>query len=359
MFYFINKIVRIMNNKNSGPSIKQKKSQGATGPATGRAIGFGMMLAVVSIGIGVAIALIINKPEPRSPEREPNPPGPPAPVPGANPPGPPGSGSQPPASPVLPPRELESYWDLRKESNCSSSEVKVPSGYATLICEISDRDMMNVFVFSWNSVKQANKSNGAKDQIEHQVYFVPLNYRWGLGSNSQIEHVGGEWKINLIAERLSSKDKARENFEHAMKGKTDVFFIGMASREGDLEIEEQRALSRALNLHEAFYAFIPDTESTNTYALNFGQYDDRKCPPLSNSSEERPILIAMISGSGKNQQDPLSIYKNRIEPDLEEKVEQVIDGILKYIKKHNGSGRKLVKPSCYSEGEQAIPIPLS
>jgi len=70
------------------------------------------------------------------------------------------------------------YWDLRKESNCSSSEVKIPSGYATLICEISDRDMINVFVFSWESVKQANKSNRGEDEINHQVYFVPLNYRW-------------------------------------------------------------------------------------------------------------------------------------------------------------------------------------
>ncbi|MGK7904174.1 MAG: hypothetical protein AB4352_22745 [Hormoscilla sp.] len=341
MLDFIKKIVSSMKNKNSGPSIKKKKTPIS---ATGRAIGFGMILAVVSIGIGVAIALINN------PGQQPRPP-----VPGPNPPEPP----KPPASPVLPPRELESYWDLRKESNCSSSEVKVPSGYATLICEISDRDMRNVFVFSWKSEQKAHKSNGGKDEIEHQVYFVPLNYRWGLGSNSKIEHAGGERKINIIAERLSSKDKARENFEHAMKGKTDVFFIGMASREGDLEIEEERAWWRARNLHEAFYAFIPAPESTNTYALNFGQYDDRKCPPLINSSEERPILIAMISGSGKNQQDPLSIYKNRIEPDLEEKVEQVIDGILKDIKKNNASGRKLVKPSCYSIGEQAIPIPLS
>lgn len=338
MLDFIRKIVIGMKNKSSGPSIKKKKSQLANGPA------IGVGLAVVSIiSIGVAIAAFrnnsgeqVNKSEVKQ--------------------------TAPPVSTVsAPPKELESYWNLKKESNCSSSNVKVPSGYATLICKISDRDMVNVFVFSWTSAQKANKSNGAKEQIQHQVYFIPLNYRWELGSNSKIEHVGGDRKINIIAERLSSKDKARENFEHAMQGKTDVFFIGMASREGDLEIEEERAWWRALNLHEAFYAFIPDPESTNEYALSFGQYDDKKCPPLINSSEERPILIAMLSGSGKNQQDPLTIYKNRIELDLEEKVDEIIDEILNYRNENNASGRKLVKPSCYSRGEtpNVIAIPLS
>jgi len=96
IFDFINKIVRIVKNKNSGPSIKRKKTPR---PATGRVIGFGMILAVVSIGIGVAIALR-NNPGQQPAKLPPRPP-----VPGVKPPAPPVS----PGSAANPPRELKSY----------------------------------------------------------------------------------------------------------------------------------------------------------------------------------------------------------------------------------------------------------
>jgi len=48
----------------------------------------------------------------------------------------------------------------------------------------------------------------------------------------------------------------------------------------------------------------------------------------------------MISGSEKYQQDVMSIYENRSEPDWEEKVEEVIDVILNYMNNNSSYGKK-------------------
>ncbi|WKW50027.1 hypothetical protein [Rhodomicrobium lacus] len=118
---------------------------------------------------------------------------------------------------------------------------------------------------------------------------VTSDFTWVKGST--VEVVSNDVVIpeEETADRIITP-KVRESFASAL----DLIAVGLASREGDREAEEARALARAQTV-AGWISKVTDA-SIPLWTLNLGQYDKEACKAKedADSSYERPVLLASV-----------------------------------------------------------------
>jgi len=121
-------------------------------------------------------------------------------------------------------------------------------------------------------------------------YIIVTNdYTWVKGSTTEVVSDNQVIPQEEAADRIITP-KVRDSFASAL----DLIAVGLASREGDREAEEARALARAQTV-AAWITKVTDA-SIPLWTLNLGQYDKEACKNQQDedSSFERPVLLASV-----------------------------------------------------------------
>ncbi|ADP72062.1 hypothetical protein Rvan_2855 [Rhodomicrobium vannielii ATCC 17100] len=121
-------------------------------------------------------------------------------------------------------------------------------------------------------------------------YIIVTNdYTWVKGSTTEVVANDTVIPEEETADRIITP-KVKESFASAL----DLIAVGLASREGDREAEEARALARAQTV-AGWISKVSDA-SIPLWTLTLGQYDRDACKAQqdADSSYERPVLLASV-----------------------------------------------------------------
>ena len=128
------------------------------------------------------------------------------------------------------------------------------------------------------------------------------DYTWALGSTTEVVAKDGPVPEASTAERVLSP-KIRES----LAGASDLISVGLASKEGEREAEEARAVARAQTI--AGWLTKVGSPSQELWSLTLGQYSkDCKHQEAEDTSFERPIILSGVraKADGANLQEALA-----------------------------------------------------
>lgn len=150
----------------------------------------------------------------------------------------------------------------------------------------------------WNppTIKKGSDGKGGSANFSfHTLIGVGHDYRWKIGSDSEIEVLDEGNKKSPI----KAKDFFKTKIAHlVVDKKAGIIAVGNASCEGNIEEEGKRARKRANVIRDS----IQETFSNNMLQLILGKYDDDRCS--SKNTEEtlpqRSIIIITFSDATEN-----------------------------------------------------------
>lgn len=123
---------------------------------------------------------------------------------------------------------------------------------------------------------------------EFNVAVLSVEYKWQLGSNYQVKY--NDQIVNLDA--LKSNLEA-EGIQRIMENPNEIISVGTASCEGNVELEERRALERSQQLQLLVKKIFNNTRSVQGYRLlNLGQFQGIDCQKNQDSTAyQRSIIV--------------------------------------------------------------------
>jgi hypothetical protein len=120
------------------------------------------------------------------------------------------------------------------------------------------------------------------------LVLMPKDYTWALGSSTELA-VGGETLSEAEAITKVFSAEVREGLAHS----PEIIAVGVASQEGELESEQERAERRA----KAQAQLIAKSVSplTKIWALNLGRFSVACATPNSvDTSWQRPVMLVGV-----------------------------------------------------------------
>jgi serine/threonine protein kinase len=123
---------------------------------------------------------------------------------------------------------------------------------------------------------------------EFNVAVLSVEYKWQLGSNYQVKY--NNELINLDSLKSNLEE---EGIQRIMENPSEIISVGTASCEGNVEIEEKRALERSQQLQLLVKRIFSNTRSVQGYRLlNLGQFQRTDCQANQDSTAyQRSIII--------------------------------------------------------------------
>ncbi|MBW4446267.1 MAG: serine/threonine protein kinase [Spirirestis rafaelensis WJT71-NPBG6] len=144
---------------------------------------------------------------------------------------------------------------------------------------------------------------------EFNVAVLSVEYKWQLGSNYQVKY--NNELINLDSLKSNLEE---EGIQRIMENPSEIISVGTASCEGNVEIEEKRALERSQQLQLLVKRIFSNTRSVQGYRLlNLGQFQRTDCQANQDSTAyQRSIIIIGV----KKQSEGVIVdeaLRNRLE----------------------------------------------
>ncbi|MBW4611405.1 MAG: serine/threonine protein kinase [Hassallia sp. WJT32-NPBG1] len=123
---------------------------------------------------------------------------------------------------------------------------------------------------------------------EFNVAVLSVEYKWQLGSNYQVKYNEQLINVDSLKSNLES-----EGIQRIMENPSEIISVGTASCEGNVEIEEKRALERSQQLQLLVKRIFSNTRSVQGYRLlNLGQFQRSDCQTNQDSTAyQRSIII--------------------------------------------------------------------
>jgi serine/threonine protein kinase len=123
---------------------------------------------------------------------------------------------------------------------------------------------------------------------EFNVAVLSVEYKWQLGSNYQVKYNNELINLDSLKSNLES-----EGIQRIMENPSEIISVGTASCEGNVEIEEKRALERSQQLQLLVKRIFSNTRSVQGYRLlNLGQFQRSDCQTNQDSTAyQRSIII--------------------------------------------------------------------
>ncbi len=123
---------------------------------------------------------------------------------------------------------------------------------------------------------------------EFNIAVLSVEYKWLLGSNFQIKYNDKIITIDLLKSNLE-----QEGIQKIMENPSEIISVGTASCEGDVAVEERRALERSQQIQLLVKKIFSNTSSIKGYRLlNLGQFRRSDCQPNQDSTAyQRSIVI--------------------------------------------------------------------
>ena len=144
---------------------------------------------------------------------------------------------------------------------------------------------------------------------EFNVAVLSVEYKWQLGSNYQVKYNNELINLDSLKSNLES-----EGIQRIMENPSEIISVGTASCEGNVEIEEKRALERSQQLQLLVKRIFSNTRSVQGYRLlNLGQFQRSDCQTNQDSTAyQRSIIIIGV----KKQSEGVIVdeaLRNRLE----------------------------------------------
>ncbi len=141
------------------------------------------------------------------------------------------------------------------------------------------------------------EGNDSQGRIaEFNIAVLSVEYKWLLGSNFQIKH--NDIIISLEALKLTLE---QEGIQKIMENPSEIISVGTASCEGDVLVEQQRALERSRQIQLLAKKLFSNTFSVKGYRLlNLGQFQRSDCKPNQDlTAYQRSIIIIGVKNKSK------------------------------------------------------------
>ncbi|MBW4565147.1 MAG: protein kinase [Mojavia pulchra JT2-VF2] len=123
---------------------------------------------------------------------------------------------------------------------------------------------------------------------EFNIAVLSVEYKWLLGSNFQIKYNDKIISLDLLKLNLE-----QEGIQNIMENPSEIISVGTASCEGNIAIEQRRALERSKQIQILAKKLFINTSSVKVYRLlNLGQFKRSDCQPNQDSTAyQRSIII--------------------------------------------------------------------
>ncbi|MGM3305191.1 protein kinase domain-containing protein [Anabaena sp. WFMT] len=123
---------------------------------------------------------------------------------------------------------------------------------------------------------------------EFNIAVLSVEYKWLLGSNFQIKY-----NDQVISLELLKMNLEQEGIQKIMENPSEIISVGTASCEGDVTVEQSRALERAKQIQLLGKKLFSNTPSVKGYRLlNLGQFQRKDCQANQDSTAyQRSIII--------------------------------------------------------------------
>lgn len=123
---------------------------------------------------------------------------------------------------------------------------------------------------------------------EFNIAVLSVEYKWLLGSNYQIKYNDKIINVDLLKSNLE-----QEGIQKIMENPSEIISVGTASCEGDVAVEERRALERSQQIQLLVKKLFRNTSSVKGYRLlNLGQFRGNNCQANQDSTAyQRSIII--------------------------------------------------------------------
>ncbi|OUL31148.1 serine/threonine protein kinase [Nostoc sp. T09] len=144
---------------------------------------------------------------------------------------------------------------------------------------------------------------------EFNIAVLSVEYKWLLGSNFQIKY-----NDTIISLEVLKLNLEQEGIQNIMENPNEIISVGTASCEGDLAVEQRRALERSKQIQLLAKKLFNNTSSVKGYRLlNLGQFQRSDCQPNQDlTAYQRSIIIIGV----KKKSDGVIVdeaLRNRLE----------------------------------------------
>lgn len=123
---------------------------------------------------------------------------------------------------------------------------------------------------------------------EFNVAVLSVEYKWLLGSSFQIKHNDQTISLDTLKSNLQE-----EGIQRIMENPSEIISVGTASCEGNVAVEEARALERAKQIQLLSKKVFSNNRSLEGYRLlNLGQFNRSDCQSNQDATAyQRSIII--------------------------------------------------------------------
>ncbi|BAY13363.1 serine/threonine protein kinase [Calothrix sp. NIES-2098] len=131
---------------------------------------------------------------------------------------------------------------------------------------------------------------------EFNIAVLSIEYKWLLGSNFQIKH--NNTIISIEALKLNLE---QEGIQNIMENPNEIISVGTASCEGNVAVEQRRALERSQQIQLLTKKLFSNIPSVKGYRLlNLGQFQRDDCQPNQDlTAYQRSIIIIGVKKKSK------------------------------------------------------------
>lgn len=161
---------------------------------------------------------------------------------------------------------------------------------------VQKQSVENAFLFPVDGVDSAGRKAG------FDFIIFKREYTWVLGSTDGVEHNGAPVPAEDTVRRVISPE-----IRGTLAREKELIAVGLASREGERQAEEDRASRRARTV--ASWLTGAGTPGTPIWVLNLGQYS-KSCSSQedADTSFERPLIMAGVRSKdeGANLREALA-----------------------------------------------------
>ncbi|MDZ8052808.1 MAG: protein kinase domain-containing protein [Aulosira sp. ZfuVER01] len=123
---------------------------------------------------------------------------------------------------------------------------------------------------------------------EFNIAVLSVEYKWLLGSNFQIKY-----NDTIISLEVLKLNLEQEGIQNIMENPNEIISVGTASCEGNVAVEQRRALERSQQIQLLAKKLFSNTPSVKGYRLlNLGQFQREDCQPNQDlTAYQRSIII--------------------------------------------------------------------
>ncbi|WGV23575.1 4-Cys prefix domain-containing protein [Halotia branconii] len=129
------------------------------------------------------------------------------------------------------------------------------------------------------------------------IAVLSVEYKWLVGSNFQIKY--NDQVISLEVLKLNLE---QEGIQKIMKNPSEIISVGMASCEGNVEVEQRRAFERSKQIQVLAKKLFSNTPSVKGYRLlNLGRFQRSNCQTNQEATAyQRSVILIGVKKQSAN-----------------------------------------------------------